>query len=167
MEKVINLQGHELICLTSLAHGHFEYFNVSCIEDIEEAYKDFDKRIAHDTDIELQYIDGCLNGYSCYHVEDVFELVEDFGQDIETVRDLLNATTSIIDTRKLLEDENYMYFEETSKINAFVEYLDTINFFEGLNYRIINYLDYTKIMRDFQFEGLQIIETDGKYLFIN
>ncbi|MGL5714650.1 MAG: hypothetical protein ACRCXT_01805 [Paraclostridium sp.] len=157
----------EKICLTSLAYGCFEYFEVSSLDDIKEAYKDFDRRVANDTDIELQYIDGVLSGYSCSKVEEVFDLMEEYDEDIEVVRDLLNATSCIDDTKKLLENKNYMYFEESSKISALIEYLDTINFFDGLNYRFINYLDYSKIMRDFEFEGLQIVELDNKYLFIN
>ena len=33
-------------------------------EDLKEAYKDFDNRVAFGGDIELQYIDGSLNGWS-------------------------------------------------------------------------------------------------------
>lgn len=158
----------ETICLTSLAYGHFEYFEVSSLEDIEEAYRDFDNRIAKDTDVELQYIDGCLNGYSTYHIENIFELVEEFEVDMEEVRDLFNATVSLEETRNLLEDRNYFYIEGSSKLNAFIEYVEEhLNYFSGMKERFKYYIDYEKLMRDFEIDGLRIEEiTYTTYLFI-
>lgn len=158
----------ETICLTSLAYGHFEYFEVGCLEDIEEAYRDFDERIAHDTDVELQYIDGCLNGYSTYHIENIFELVEEYEVDIEEVRDLFNATTSLEETRSLLEERNYFYIDGHSKLNAFIEYVEEyLNYFQGMKERFKYYIDYEKLMLDFEIEGLRIEEINyTTYLFI-
>lgn len=160
--------GCETICLTSLAYGDFEYFEVDCLEDIEEAYRDFDKRIAHDTDIELQYIDGCLTGYSTYHIENIFELVEEFDADIQEVRDSFNATTSIEETRDVLDEKNYFYIEGHSKLNAFIEYVEEyLNYFDDMDDRFKYYIDYEKLMRDFEIEDLRIEEINyTTYLFI-
>ena len=53
---------NETISLMALGSGIWEYYTITCKEVLKEAYRDFDERIAHDTDIELQYIDGLLSG---------------------------------------------------------------------------------------------------------
>lgn len=157
----------ETICLTSLAYGDFEYFDITCMNDLKEAYEDFDNRIAHNTDIELQYIDGVLFGSSIEVFRDILELAEEFDAAIEIIRDIYNITCNLNDTRTILENENYMYFIANSKENAFIEYLEETSFFEGIPDRIINYLDYKSIMRDFEIEGLTIENVSyNKYLFI-
>ncbi|MGL5714358.1 MAG: hypothetical protein ACRCX2_15160 [Paraclostridium sp.] len=157
----------ETICLTALRNGYFEYFNINSIQDLQEAYKDFDNRIAHDTDIELQYIDGVLNGQSCYDFEEVMELAEDTNTSLETVRDIYNTTLNLNDTRSILENENYMYIQGGSKEEAFINYLEDISFFESVPEHLESYLDYKKIMRDYEYNGLWINEINfTDFLFI-
>ena len=36
---------NETISLMALRNGYWEYFNITCMEDLKEAYKDFDERI--------------------------------------------------------------------------------------------------------------------------
>ena len=45
---------NETISLMALGNGIWEYFNITCMEDLKEAYKDFDERVAFGGDIELQ-----------------------------------------------------------------------------------------------------------------
>ena len=66
---------NETVSLMALGSGIWEYYNITCNDDLKEAYKDFDNRIAFGGDIELQYIDGCLSGYSCSVFEEVLEML--------------------------------------------------------------------------------------------
>ena len=45
--------------------------------------EDFDERVAKGGDIELQYIDGILSGYSCEVFEEVLEMIDEYNKDIE------------------------------------------------------------------------------------
>lgn len=158
---------NETICLTSLANGNFEYYDINCIDDLKEAYNDFDKRIAHDTDIEVQYIDGILNGYSANNFEYAIELVGDLDKDLEEVRDILNHTLNYNDAKAILEEGNYMYIAGNSKLDAFIEYVENLGTFNNVPKWLHGYFNYEKIMRDFEYDGLRIEETEFlTYLFI-
>ena len=101
---------NETVSLMALGSGIWEYYNITCMEDLKEAYRDFDERIAHDTDIELQYIEGCLSGYSCSVFEEVLEMLEEYNVDIDVIKDILNATNNIEETKRIIENESYGYY---------------------------------------------------------
>ena len=100
---------NETISLMALGSGLWEYYNISCMEDLKEAYKEFDNKVAWGGDIELQYIDGCLSGYSCSVFEDVLEMVEEYNIDVDIIKDILNATNNIEETKRILDNECYGY----------------------------------------------------------
>ena len=157
---------NETISLMALGNGIWEYFNISCMEDLKEAYRDFDKRIAKGGDIELQYIDGCLNGYSCNVFEEVLEMIEEYDKDIEEIKDILNATNNIEETKRIIENENYGYYYGKNELDVFENYLYETDFFYNIPENIHCYIDVEKVKRDMYF--IDIYQTDifEKYLFI-
>ena len=157
---------NETISLMALGNGIWEYFNISCMEDLKEAYRDFDKRIAKGGDIELQYIDGCLNGYSCNVFEEVLEMIEEYDKDIEEIKDILNATNNIEETKRIIENENYGYYYGINELDVFENYLYETDFFYNIPENIHCYIDVEKVKRDMYF--IDIYQTDifEKYLFI-
>lgn len=165
MAKTICL--NETITLMALGCGRWEYFNITCNEDLKEAYKKFDDEIAWGGDIELQYIDGCLSGYSCSCFEEILELLENYNVEIEDIRDILNATTCIKETEGILEKENYFYIHADNKKDAFHEYLLETNFFDDIPEHKHSYIDIEAVERDYY--NINIYETDEyrKYLIIS
>jgi len=157
---------NETISLMALESGVWEYFNISCMEDLKEAYKDFDNRIARGGDIELQYIDGCLNGYSCSVFNEVIEMVEKYDKDIDDIKDLLNATHNIEETKRIIENESYNYYYGRNEIDVFENYLYETDFFYNIPERIQCYIDIEKVRRDFYFIDIYSTNEFEKYLFI-
>ena len=157
---------NETISLMALGSGIWEYYNITCMEDLKEAYRDFDERIAHDTDIELQYIDGCLSGYSCSVFEEVLDLLEEYNEDIDTIKDLLNATNNIEETKRILDNECYGYYYGRNELDVFENYLYETDFFYDIPECIQCYIDIEKVRRDFYFIDIYSTNEFEKYLFI-
>ena len=157
---------NETISLMALGNGKWEYFNITCMEDLKEAYRDFDERIAHDTDIELQYIDGCLSGYSCSVFEEVLEMLEEYNVDIDVIKDILNFTGNIEETKRILDNKLFAYYYGTSEIDAFHEYLLEIDFFNDIPESKQHFIDIEKVRREYY--NIDIYSTDilDEYLFI-
>ena len=170
MEKV-ELNNNIEICLVNLGNTcKYEYYTVRNTDDLKEAYKDFRYRFNAD-EIEIQGISH--SQYITDNIEDIFELIEEIklidNYDIElnTVIDVLEATKSIQDTKKIIKDFSYQYIESNNKECAFIEYLEQIDYLRDIPEKFINYIDYEKLMRDFEIEGLQIEEVNyNNYLFI-
>ncbi|MBQ8902455.1 MAG: hypothetical protein IJY87_05295 [Bacilli bacterium] len=157
---------NETISLMALGSGIWEYYNITCMEDLKEAYRDFDERIAHDTDIELQYIDGCLSGYACSVFEEFLDLLEEYNEDIDTIKDLLNATNNIEETKRILDNECYEYYYGRNELDVFENYLYETDFFYDIPERIQCYIDIEKVRRDFYFIDIYSTDVFEKYLFI-
>lgn len=157
---------NETISLMALGSGIWEYYNITCNEDLKEAYRDFDERIAHNTDIELQYIDGCLSGYSCSVFEEVLEMLEEYNEDIDTIKDLLNATNNIEETKRILDNECYGYYYGRNELDVFENYLYETDFFYNIPEHIHHYIDIEKVRRDYYFIDIYSTDVFEKYLFI-
>ena len=157
---------NETISLMALGSGLWEYYNISCMEDLKEAYRDFDERIAHDTDIELQYIDGCLSGYSCSVFEDVLEMVEEYNIDVDIIKDILNATNNIEETKRILDNECYGYYYGRNELDVFENYLYETDFFYNIPEHIHHYIDIEKVRRDYYFIDIYSTDVFEQYLFI-
>lgn len=157
---------NETVSLMALGSGVWEYFNISCMEDLKEAYKDFDERIAFGGDIELQYIDGCLSGYSCECFSDVLEMVEEYNIDIDIVKDILNAVGNIEEAKRILDNESYGYYYGRNELDVFENYLYETDFFYDIPERIQCYIDIEKVKRDFYFIDIYSTDVFEKYLFI-
>lgn len=157
---------NETVSLMALGSGVWEYFNITCMEDLKEAYKDFDERVAFGGDIELQYIDGCLSGYSCDCFSDVLEMVEEYNEDIDTIKDILNAVGNIEEAKRILENKNYAYYNGTSERDVFENYLIETDFYYDIPESKHHFIDVEKVRNDYYF--IDIYKTDEleKYLFI-
>ena len=157
---------NETVSLMALGSGIWEYYNITCNEDLKEAYKDFDNRIAFGGDIELQYIDGCLSGYSCSVFEDVLEMVEEYNVDIDVIKDILNATNNIEETKRILDNECYGYYYGRNELDVFENYLYETDFFYNIPEHIHHYIDIEKVRRDYYFIDIYSTDVFEKYLFI-
>ena len=159
------------VCLVDLGNTcKYDYYIVENSKDLKEAYKDFREKFNAD-EIEIQGISH--SQYITDNLEDIFELIEEIklvdNYDIElnTVIDVLEATKSIQDTKRIIKDHSYQYIESNNKECAFIEYLEQIDYLRDIPERFINYIDYDKLIRDFEIEGLQIEEVKfNNYLFI-
>lgn len=156
----------ETISLMALGSGVWKYFEISCMEDLKEAYKNFDEKIAFGGDIELQYIDGCLSGYSCECFSDVLEMVEEYNIDIDIVKDILNAVGNIEEAKRILDNESYGYYYGRNELDVFENYLYETDFFYDIPERIQCYIDIEKVKRDFYFIDIHSTDVFEKYLFI-
>ena len=156
----------ETISLMALGSGVWKYFEISCMEDLKEAYKNFDEKIAFGGDIELQYIDGCLSGYSCECFSDVLEMVEEYNIDIDIVKDSLNAVGNIEEAKRILDNESYGYYYGRNELDVFENYLYETDFFYDIPERIQCYIDIEKVKRDFYFIDIYSTDVFEKYLFI-
>ena len=167
----INIWEKMEVCLVDLGNTcKYDYYIVENSKDLKEAYKDFRERFNAD-EIEIQGISH--SQYITDNLEDIFELIEEIklvdNYDIElnTVIDVLEATKSIQDTKRIIKDHSYQYIESNNKECAFIEYLEQIDYLRDIPERFINYIDYDKLIRDFEIEGLQIEEVKfNNYLFI-
>lgn len=157
---------NETVSLMALGSGVWEYFNITCMEDLKEAYKDFDERVAFGGDIELQYIDGCLSGYSCSVFNEVLELLEEYNEDIDTIKDILNAVGNIEEAKRILENKNYAYYNGTSEKDVFENYLIETDFYYDIPESKHHFIDVEKVRNDYYFIDIYKTDVLEKYLFI-
>ena len=157
---------NETVSLMALGSGIWEYYNITCNDDLKEAYKDFDNRIAFGGDIELQYIDGCLSGYSCSVFEEVLEMLEEYNVDIDVIKDILNATNNIEETKRIIENECYGYYTGMNELDVFENYLYDTDFFYNIPEHIHHYIDIEKVRRDYYFIDIYSTDVFEQYLFI-
>ena len=138
---------NETISLMALGNGKWEYFNITCMEDLKKAYKDFDERIAHDTDIE--------------YLRD-----ENKDKAIEVIKDILNATHNIEETKRIIENEKYGYYYGRNELDAFQNYLYETDFYYNIPEHIHCYIDVEKVKRDYYFIDIDSTDKFEEYLFI-
>lgn len=153
-----------------------KYYEISTSDEFVEARREFleycEKRNFSD-DIETQYIDGPLSGKSTDYIYEIFELREEFEEELEVIGEIFNSTGNIEDTRNCLENRNYSIYpmelngHYQTKKDAFEMYLDDIDFLHDVPDRIKSYIDYDSIMRDFEIEGMEIAEYTEGYIIIN
>ena len=157
---------NETISLMALGSGLWEYYNISCMEDLKEAYKEFDNKVAWGGDIELQYIDGCLSGYSCSVFEEVLEMLEEYNVDIDVIKDILNFTGNIEETKRILDNKMFAYYYGTSELDSFHEYLIETDFFNDIPEAKQHFIDIEKVRRDYYFIDIYSTDVFEQYLFI-
>ena len=153
------------ICLVNLgATWEYKYYKVSSVEELNEAYKDMEDAFNAD-EIEIQGMSH--SDRTVEHLGELFEIAEENDADIETVIEIFEAIDCITTTREVIENGSYCYYMADDKESAFMEYIEEIDFLHDVPDHLVNYIDYKKIMRDFEIEGLQIERLDyNKYLFI-
>lgn len=159
------------ICLVDLGNTcKYEYYTVGNSEDLKEAYKNFRERFYAD-EIEIQSISH--SQFITDYIDEIFDLIEEvklvdnYDIELDIVIDVLEATRSIKDTQRIIKNYEYQYIQANDKECAFIEYLEQIDYLRDIPDRFISYIDYEKLMRDFEIEGLQIEEVEFKnFLFI-
>ncbi len=151
----------EKLCLVNLSNMDYKYIEVSSSEDYINELNDFN---IFDTDVEVQYMDGALRGRATDNILDILKISEEYKVNIGEVGAIFNYFNNIEDTKNIIEN-HYMIINDINKKNAFIEYLEELDFFSNIPDNIIGYLDYKKLMRDYEIEGLNIIEYGNGYIF--
>ncbi len=154
------------VSLMALGSGIWEYFDIKDKEDLKEAYKDFDNRVAFGGDIELQYIDGSLSGYSCSVFNEVMDLLEEYNEDIDIISNIVNATCNIEETKRILNNKNFGFYHGSTESEAFRDYLIETDFFYDIPEDKHTYIDIEKVKRDYYFIDIHPSDELEKYLFI-
>lgn len=153
-------------CLVNLANtGQFEFYEAEEIEDVNIAYNSF--RCKYNADeIEIQGINQ--SQLVADNIYPIFELLEQYSHmDLYEVIYILDATGCIIETRKVIEEGNFMLIRNWNKLDAFETYMEEINFLGEVPERFRSYIDLERVMRDFEFEGLTIHKVnDEQFIFI-
>ena len=153
-----------------------KYYEVATGADFEEAEKAFLEYAElknYSDDLEVQYIDGCLSGRATDYIKEMLELAEEMEESIEIVGEIFNSICNIEETRRCLEDKNYSIYSNTlnghyqTKDDIFESYIDDIDFLSNVPENIKSYIDYSRIRRDFEIEGMEIIEYGAGYIVVN
>ena len=154
------------IVLVNLGNtGQFKYYDIQDIEDIKTAYEDM-RKVFNADEIEIQGL-----SHSDRLVESLWEMLElkeETETDLQDIINIYEAVGCMSATQEAIKEGVYYYIDARDKEGAFIQYLEDINYFEGIPQRVINYLNYRMLMQDFQYEGL-IIEQIGytdTYLFV-
>lgn len=153
-----------------------KYYDIATADEFVEARRDFleycEKRNFSD-DIEVQYIDGPLSGRATDYIYEILELAEEFEEELEIVGEIFNSVSNIEDTRNCLENRNYSLYPDVinghyqDENDIFESYLDDIDFLHDVPQRMRCYIDYQAIKRDFEIEGMEIIEHSQGYIVLN
>ena len=151
----------EELCLVNLSNMEYKYINVLSVDDFYNKLNEFNK---FNNDIEVQYMNGVLSGASTNKFIDILKISEEYKIDLEEVGAIYNYFNNIEDTKNTIEN-SYTIINASNKENAFIEYLDSLDFFNGIPSNIVNYLDYESIMRDYEIEVLNIINYKDNYIF--
>lgn len=154
------------ICLVNLSNtGQFKYYDIQDIEDLKSAYDNMREIFLAD-EIEIQGMSHCNT--TVENLADLLETSEDNQAPLKDVIQVFEAVGCIHRTKEVIKEHLYSYIEGRSKEGAFIQYLEDTCYFDGIPDRIINYIDYKAIMRDYEIEGLTIeqIGYTDTYLFI-
>ena len=86
--------------------------------------------------------------------------------DIEIVKDILNAVGNVEEAKRIIENENYAYYNGTSERDVFENYLIETDFYYDIPENKHHFIDVEKVRNDYYF--IDIYKTDEleKYLFI-
>ena len=154
------------ICLVNLGNtGQFKYYDIQDMEDYKLAYQDM-RDVFYADEIEIQGMSH--SDYTVEYLGELLEIVEEHNCSLEDAINVFEATGCIHRTKEVIQDHLYTNITARDKEGAFIEYLEEIDFFYNIPDKIVGYLDYRKLLQDFQIEGLQIHQlgyTDN-YLFI-
>ena len=93
-------------------------------------------------------------------------MVEEYNEDIDTIKDILNAVGNIEEAKRILENKNYAYYNGTSERDVFENYLIETDFYYDIPENKHHFIDVEKVRNDYYF--IDIYKTDEleKYLFI-
>ena len=92
--------------------------------------------------------------------------IYEYNEKIYIIKDILNFTGNIEETKRILDNKLFAYYYGTSEIDAFHEYLLEIDFFNDIPEAKQHFIDIEKVRRDYY--NIDIYSTDilDEYLFI-
>ena len=151
-----------------------KYYDIESLQDYQNAVKDFlnvcEKRNLSD-DLEIQYIDGDITGEATDYIEDVLRLSEEYEEDLEVISALFKMF-DIDEIEKILSNQNYykypMFIKKhfQSKEDAFREYLEETGYLSEVPEHLKDFMDYEKMLYDFECRGLKFAETEDEYIIV-
>lgn len=155
-----------------------KYYDIESLQDYQNAVKDFlnvcEKRNLSD-DLEIQYIDGDLTGEATDYIEDVLRLSEEYEEDLEVISALFKIA-DIDEIEKILNNQNYYKYPKVirghhqshyqSKEDAFRDYLEETGYLSEVPEHLKDFMDYEKMLYDFECRGLKFAETEDEYIIV-
>lgn len=101
-----------------------------------------------------------------FNEENVEYLLNEDDAEIAQVVTLLNHgygdASDLSDITRDVEEKNYtMVFYADSKEDAFMDYYEEIGMMSEIPEQIVGYIDWEKLCRDYEFNGLTIAEIEG------
>lgn len=151
-----------------------KYYDIESLDDYENAVKDFldiCKKKNLSDDLEIQYIDGNITGEATEYIEDILRLSEEYGEDLETISALFKIA-DINEIEEILKNQNYykypMFIKHhfQSKEDAFRDYLEETEFLCEVPEDLRDFMDYEKLLYDFECRGLKIVDAETNYIII-
>ena len=86
--------------------------------------------------------------------------------DIEIVKDILNAVGNVEEAKRIIENENYAYYNGTSEKDVFENYLIETDFYYDIPESKHHFIDVEKVRNDYYFIDIYKTDVLEKYLFI-
>ena len=93
-------------------------------------------------------------------------MLEEYNVDIDVIKDILNATNNIEETKRIIENECYGYYTGMNELDVFENYLYETDFFYNIPEHIHHYIDIEKVRRDYYFIDIYSTDVFEQYLFI-
>lgn len=143
------------ICVYNLGTEATVYGDVFSREDISKLYKEVNPHGWNDCEVQLMDSDYNLNDDN---VESFFRLVEEF-PDVDPINiSLLYHVGDTREVERMLENEVAMTFiTAKDKETAFIQYYEEMGY-EMPSGALAEYVDWDRVMRDFEIRGLDIVE---------
>lgn len=150
------------------------YYDIENLDDYQNAVKDFldlcnEKNLSDD--LEIQYIDGDITGEATDYIEEVLRLSEEYSEDLEVISALFKIA-DIDEIEEILNNQNYykypMFIKKhfQSKEDAFREYLEETDYLAEVPEDLRDFMDYEKLLYDFQCRGLKMVDTETEYIIV-
>ena len=141
-------------CLVDLSNtGNFKYYEAEELADVNRAYNNMRSIFGAD-EIEIQSLNQ--SQFVTDNIYSIFELMEETDADLFEIINVLEATGCMEQTKEVIKDYRFQFIRTESKIDAFITYIEEFGYFDNIPNNLINYIDYDKMMRDFEIEGLTI-----------
>ena len=152
-------------CLVNLGNtGQFKYFEAEELADVNIAYNTMESMFKAD-EIEIQALSH--SQFVTDNIYPIFELLEETDADLYEIIHTLEATGCMEQTKEVIKDYRYQFIRSDEKIDAFIFYIEELGYLNNVPDNLINYIDYEKLMQDFEIEGLTIHRvSDEQFIFV-
>lgn len=142
------------ISLMNLGNYNWEYFKISCLEDLKEAEEVINPHGINDTEIQL--IEDYIGLYKYnFEVLDFLRIYEDYNISPEDLGALMVSHT-VSEVREILERGIfYTIIEADTETEAFREYIMDYNALD-IPQHLEDYIDYNSILIDWTAGGFKV-----------